>query len=196
MCQEGTLPKLQTKSKPPLPLVFYHLSFLFLEHRLTGSVWIELIVAETKNWKYYSKIIFKWVNSTVGSIFNIFFINKVVVGPINSTATVLLQYHYSIICPILYAKRVKWKKKKKKWRNTDARRKFQPNPNGTWIFNFPSQIQVNMDIFTCVDIFNFPSIWYDVMFSSCVAVQVTLFDFLFGLIPNHFPFRKKENKYK
>ena len=108
-----TLPKLQTKSKPPLPLVFYHLSFLFLEHRLTGPVWIELIVTETKNWKYYSKIIFKWVNSTVGSIFNIFFINKVVVGPINSTATVLLQYHYSIICPLLYAKRVKWKKKKK-----------------------------------------------------------------------------------
>ena len=187
-----TLSKLQTKSKPPLPLVFYHLSFLFLEHRLTGPVWIELIVTETKNWKYYSKIIFKWINSTVGSIFNIFFINKVVVGPINSTATVPLQYYLS---PPLCKTR-EMEKKKKKWRNTDARRKFQPNPNGTWIFNFPSQIQVNMDIFTCVDIFNFPSIWYDVMFSSCVAVQVTLFDFLFGLIPNHFPFRKKENKYK
>ena len=37
-----------------------------------GSVWIELIFAETENWnrKYCSKIIFKCVNSIVRPIFN------------------------------------------------------------------------------------------------------------------------------
>ena len=36
------------------------------------SVWIQLIIAKTENWKYCNKIIFKYVNSAVGSIFNIF----------------------------------------------------------------------------------------------------------------------------
>ena len=37
-----------------------------------GWVWIELIFAEIKswNWKHGSEIIFKYVNSTVRSIFN------------------------------------------------------------------------------------------------------------------------------
>ena len=37
-----------------------------------GSVWIEFIFAETENWnwKHCSKIIFKYVNSIVGPIFN------------------------------------------------------------------------------------------------------------------------------
>ena len=35
-------------------------------------VGIELIFAETENWKYCSKVIFKCVNSTVRPIFNIF----------------------------------------------------------------------------------------------------------------------------
>ena len=30
-----------------------------------GSVWIEFIVAETKNWKHCNKIIFKCINSVV-----------------------------------------------------------------------------------------------------------------------------------
>ena len=42
-----------------------------------GSVWIELIVAETENWKHCSKIILKCMNS--------------VVGPVNSTWTVCEQ---------------------------------------------------------------------------------------------------------
>ena len=43
------------------------------------SVWIELIIAETENWKYYSKIIFKYVNSIVRPIFNIFkYVNSIV----------------------------------------------------------------------------------------------------------------------
>ena len=40
----------------------------------------------TKNWKHYSKIIFKCVNNTVWPFF--FFFNKVVVGSVNSTWTV------------------------------------------------------------------------------------------------------------
>ena len=41
-------------------------------HYILGSVWIELILLKlkTKNWKHCSKIIFKYVNSTVGPIFN------------------------------------------------------------------------------------------------------------------------------
>ena len=38
-----------------------------------GFPWIQLILLKNENWKYYSKIIFKCVNSTVGPIFNIFF---------------------------------------------------------------------------------------------------------------------------
>ena len=40
-----------------------------------------------ENWKHYNKIIFKYVNSTVGPIFNIFFLNKVVVGLVNNAWT-------------------------------------------------------------------------------------------------------------
>ena len=43
---------------------------------LYGSVWIELIITETENWKYCSKIIFKCVNS--------------ILGPVNSIWTVFL----------------------------------------------------------------------------------------------------------
>ena len=52
---------------------FYKIYFpIFLQNLNYGSVWIELIVVETENWnwKYYSKIIFKCVNSIVGPIFN------------------------------------------------------------------------------------------------------------------------------
>ena len=49
-----------------------------------GSVWIQPILLKTENRKHYSKIIFKCVNSFVGPIFNYFFLNKVVVGPMNS----------------------------------------------------------------------------------------------------------------
>ena len=48
------------------------LQFFFLNFFDFGSVWIELIVAETENWKYCSKIIFKCVNSIMRPIFNIF----------------------------------------------------------------------------------------------------------------------------
>ena len=36
-------------------------------------LWIQFILLKTKNWKHYSKIIFKCVNSVVRPIFNIFF---------------------------------------------------------------------------------------------------------------------------
>ena len=49
-----------------LTLVYFFIIYYF------GQFWIELIVAETENWKYCNKIIFKCVNSTVRPIFNIF----------------------------------------------------------------------------------------------------------------------------
>ena len=38
--------------------------------QLYGSIWIELILLKTENWKHCNKIIFKCVNSVVGLIFN------------------------------------------------------------------------------------------------------------------------------
>ena len=46
------------------------------------SVWIEFIDAKIENWKYCNKIIFKYVNSTMRLIFNIF-------KCMNSAATVV-----------------------------------------------------------------------------------------------------------
>ena len=40
---------------------------IFSKENDIGSVWIQL---KTENWKHYSKIIFKCVNSTVGPFFN------------------------------------------------------------------------------------------------------------------------------
>ena len=41
---------------------------LFVRLNTRGSIWIQLIF--TENWKHCSKIIFKCVNSVMGSIFN------------------------------------------------------------------------------------------------------------------------------
>ena len=38
--------------------------------------WIPFILLKTKNWKHYSKIIFKYVNNTVRPIFNENFVEK------------------------------------------------------------------------------------------------------------------------
>ena len=87
------------------------------------SIWIELIVVETENWKHCNKIIFKCVNSIVGPIFNIFkYVNRTATihkQYINSAATVLLQCQLS---PGLKQNawsegKKKEKKKRKKWKN-------------------------------------------------------------------------------
>ena len=39
-----------------------------LKKVILGSVWIELIVTETENWKHCNKIIFKCMNSVVGLV--------------------------------------------------------------------------------------------------------------------------------
>ena len=57
--------------------------------KYVGSVRIQLILLKNENKKYRSKIIFEWVNSIVGPIFNYFFLNNVVVGPINSALCLL-----------------------------------------------------------------------------------------------------------
>ena len=108
--------KLIQKAEQDLEILFnlqqiLPLSVMSLAHY--GSVEIELIVAETENWKHYNKIIFKYVNSVVGLIFNIF-------KYVNSTATVHKQYYYSvatvIIVPWPKAKHVKWGGEKQ-WKN-------------------------------------------------------------------------------
>ena len=84
-----------------------------------GSVWIELIVAKTENWKYCSKIIFKYVNNIVRPIFNFFSAWTVM----NSVATVLVVPWNT------------WSEEKKKSGKTQLwiQRKTL-NPNGTYIF--------------------------------------------------------------
>ena len=55
-----------------LSLIRSHfLYYFFFLHFLYWLIWTELIVAKIENWKHCSKIIFKCVNSTVRSIFNI-----------------------------------------------------------------------------------------------------------------------------
>ena len=56
--------------------------------KYVGSIRIQLILLKIENGKYCSKIIFKCVNSAAGPIFNIF-LNKVVVGPMNSALCLL-----------------------------------------------------------------------------------------------------------
>ena len=97
-----------------------------------GSVWIELIVAETENWKYCSKIIFKCMNSAVGPILN--FLNA---------WTVQLQCVNSDFC-LLHSKFM-WfycscagKKRKTKTENVRQKhkRQIQCNPNGYFTYSF------------------------------------------------------------
>ena len=86
-------------------------------------VWIELILLKlkTENWKHYSKIIFKYVNSDVGPIFNEKIDKKnEICGPVNS-AYVHCSLQKVNICGYCLLnsnrntpKRVKKKKKKKK----------------------------------------------------------------------------------
>ena len=56
--------------------------------KYVGSIWIQLILLKTENRKRCSKITFKCVNSAVGHIFKIF-LNKMVVGPVNSALCLL-----------------------------------------------------------------------------------------------------------
>ena len=76
-----------------------------------------LLKLKTENWKYYSKIIFKCVNS--------------IVGHINSAWTVCEQYVNSIFCPLysIFTVHVQ-EKKKKRQENVELKRKFQLYPNG------------------------------------------------------------------
>ena len=76
-----------------------------------------------ENWKHCSKIIFKYVNSTVELIFNIFFLNKVIVGPVNSAQCLLHSViHVHEQCGLLFIslnalfrshEQYKWRWKKK-----------------------------------------------------------------------------------
>ena len=100
----------------------------------TRSVWIKIIFVEIENWKYYNKIIFKCVNSTVGPIFNIF-------KYVKSTCTVCKQcmhcsWTVNFVSESQY-KRLEEKKKKKKKQNARRRRAIQtaPKPHATLNLN-------------------------------------------------------------
>ena len=81
--------KLFYSNKLIMIIVFSLGKTLFRIPKSYGSIWIELIIVETENWKYCSKIIFKCVNSIMGPIFNIF-------KCVNSVYTVCEQcMHYS-----------------------------------------------------------------------------------------------------
>ena len=77
----------------------------------------------TKNWKHYSKIIFKCVNNTVWPFF--FFFNKVVVGSVNSTWTVHKQCVNSDEQCFLCSKSRKQVNQKKKEKNAIAKCRIQ-----------------------------------------------------------------------
>ena len=79
-----------------------------------GSVWIQLILLKTENWKYYSKIIFKCVNSAV--------------GPVNSAWTVvnsawIVHFVSCIVNPCDVTVHTRWEKKETKL--AEAKRKCE-----------------------------------------------------------------------
>ena len=57
--------------------------------KFVGSVRIQLLLLKTENWKHGCKINLKWVDIAVINVFNIFFLNKVGVGPVNSAICLL-----------------------------------------------------------------------------------------------------------
>ena len=73
-----------------------------VKHELTKlalRLWVRLDATYLiENWKHCNKIIFKCVNSTVGPIFYIFFLNKVIMDPANSIWIVHEQYSLSLKC--------------------------------------------------------------------------------------------------
>ena len=57
--------------------------------------WIELIVAETENWKHCSKIIFKCVNSIVGLVNSVWIIYKQFMNSVFSLYSKIMWFYYS-----------------------------------------------------------------------------------------------------
>ena len=81
--------------------------------KFVGSVRIQLLFLKTWRWKHGSKIIFKWVDSAVIPVFNIFFLNKAVVGPVNSAIWLLHSESKCMNSAVTIHTRWKTKKKKK-----------------------------------------------------------------------------------
>ena len=91
-----------------------------------GRVWIELIFAETENWnwKHFSEIIFKCVNSAVESIFNKKVAEKCNLWDHKQCTDALFTVDKVNYCS--------WTKKKKKEKNAAPKRRRRNNldPNG------------------------------------------------------------------
>ena len=114
--------------------------------------------------------------------------NKVTVGLINSTATVLLQYRYSVVCPpvLQNAWNVK-KKKKKKWKR--RRNKVQCYPNEHYIvprasptgFHISSYFTISRSYFINYNIlfYHIPSIQKLYYFTILLKYYFLIFFLLF-----------------
>ena len=96
--------------------------------KYVGSIRIQHILLKTENWKHCSKIIFKCVNSVMRFIFNIFFLNKVVVGPVNSALCLLYSEFMCMNNAVTIHMRGK-KKKKKGNLKPKMQTRNKPNPN-------------------------------------------------------------------
>ena len=91
---------------------------------LLCMIWIELIVAETENWKYCSKIIFKYVNSTVRPIL-IFFSTWIVLWTVMNSTWIV------IFVPIQWAHvMLLFTSRKKKNLKMQTCKREHPPPNG------------------------------------------------------------------
>ena len=92
--------------------------------RNKSSVWIEFIDAKIENWKYCNKIIFKYVNSTMRLIFNIF-------KCMNSAATVV--NNDFCLCTVNSCDFIVHALKKKKV-ETEMRKTHNPNGYKVWVW--------------------------------------------------------------
>ena len=95
-------------------------------------LWVRLDTAYfAKNWKHYSKVIFKCVNSAVGPILKFFFFLNKVVDSVNSALCLL---------PI-EMRSIKQKKQKNAWKHQKLKLKrkvdkFYPNAHYMFFFFF------------------------------------------------------------
>ena len=120
--------------------------------KYVGSIRIQLILLKTENRKHCSKIIFKCVNRADGPIFNIF-LNKVVVGPVNSALCLL--YSEFMCMNSAVTVHMRWKKKWEcKTQNADAqeaqfkRARTHVNFfNGSGSLNLQTNLKPNFVIF-------------------------------------------------
>ena len=84
---------------------------MFRFSKFVGSVRIQLLLWKTESGRHGCKIIFKWVDSAVITVFNFFFLNNVGEGAVNSALCLLHSESMCMNCAVTI--HLRWKKKKK-----------------------------------------------------------------------------------